>query len=675
MSKRARAPRRAAAPPPAPAPPAAPASDEPPAAPAGAPLSAGKRRAFTVLALLLPFLLLAGAEGVLRLVGYGKDYPLFVDGPAGYWMENREVAGRYFYHNENLPNPLFDFMEREKRPETFRIVVLGESSAAGFPFYYGAAFSRQLQDRLQQTFPDRKIEVFNTAMAAISSYALRDFLPEILEKQPDAVVIYAGHNEYYGALGVGSTESIGRSPAVVNLYLKLQRFRLVQALRGGLVRLAGAGRTPQDGTLMERMVGQQRIPLGSDLFAAGQQQFEANLDAILARLKAAGVPTFVGTLASNERGMPPFLSAGSAAFAAKVQAAEAQIAQNPSAAKAALAALVAEDSTSATARFALGTALLALGDTAQARQAFVQAKDRDELRFRAPEAFNASIRRLAAQHGAAVAETQAALASASPAGIIGPEMMTEHLHPTPRGYFLIADAFYRAMQAQRLVGAWTRAVPPDSAYRRMALTRVDSLVGAYRLLQLQSGWPFQPLGQPKDLIDTVQARTFDAQTALRLYKGEIDWQTANAQARAQYEREGRFGDALTAARAALAEMPYSPAPYLDAANTLMLARRYGEAIPYLQQSIQRGPTTQAEGLLGTLYLQRGDRAQAIVHLQRAIALDGRNAQALYNLAGAYALEKRFAEAMPLLDRVLQVDPGRADARSLKAQIEPILRGR
>src|SRR5690606_35490340 len=102
-------------------------------------------------------------------------------------------------------------------------------------------------------------------------------------------------------------------------------------------------------------------------------------------------------------------------------------------------------------------------------------------------------------------------------------------------------------------------------------------------------------------------------------------------------------------------------------------RRYGEAAPYLEASIARQPTTQAEGLLGSLLLQTGDRAAAIVHLQRAIALDGTNAQALYNLAGAYALDRRFAEARPLLDRVLRQQPGRADARALLAQIEPFLR--
>ena len=41
-------------------------------------------------------------------------------------------------------------------------------------------------------------------MSAVSSYTLLDFSDEIVDYQPDAILIYAGHNEYLGILGVGS---------------------------------------------------------------------------------------------------------------------------------------------------------------------------------------------------------------------------------------------------------------------------------------------------------------------------------------------------------------------------------------------------------------------------------------------------------------------------------------
>jgi hypothetical protein len=64
---------------------------------------------------------------------------------------------------------------------------------------------------------------------------------------------------------------------------------------------------------MQLMAGDQQVPLGSALYRRGLEQFRANLAALLARYRAAGVPVFVGTVASNERDQPPFVSPPAAA--------------------------------------------------------------------------------------------------------------------------------------------------------------------------------------------------------------------------------------------------------------------------------------------------------------------------------------------------------------------------
>ncbi len=206
-----------------------------------------KRLRFTAAMFLIPVAFFAVVEGALRVFGFGAAYPLFVpvDGRPEYLYQNRDVARRYFTHVENVPSSLADFFEAEKDSSTFRIFVQGGSSGAGFPFYYGGSFSRMLEQRLIQTFPARHIEVVNTSMAAVNSYTLADFADEILVQQPDAVLIYAGHNEYYGALGVGSSESVGGSPLLIRTYLALSDLRLTQALRRLIAwtAQAAAGRT------------------------------------------------------------------------------------------------------------------------------------------------------------------------------------------------------------------------------------------------------------------------------------------------------------------------------------------------------------------------------------------------------------------------------------------------
>lgn len=99
---------------------------------------------------------------------------------------------------------------------------------AGFPYGKNASPAGMLQKRLQRAFPDRTVEVVLTAMSAVNSYTLLDFAGEIIDIEPDAVVIYAGHNEFVGVLGVGSSFGAGRSPAMTRLLLTLRDWRIYQ---------------------------------------------------------------------------------------------------------------------------------------------------------------------------------------------------------------------------------------------------------------------------------------------------------------------------------------------------------------------------------------------------------------------------------------------------------------
>ena len=89
----------------------------------------------------------------------------------------------------------------------------------GFPYPNNISFQRMLKYQLQKTNPDKDIEIINLALTAINSYTFYDFAQELVHFEPDAIFIYGGHNEYYGALGVGSNNtlqhlSVGQSVCV-----------------------------------------------------------------------------------------------------------------------------------------------------------------------------------------------------------------------------------------------------------------------------------------------------------------------------------------------------------------------------------------------------------------------------------------------------------------------------
>ncbi len=157
----------------------------------------------------MPLLVFGVAEVALRTAGIGALEPLFVPVPqaTGYLQPNPAVVQRFFPDPRDAPDVSIDttWFPEQKLPGTLRIFVQGESSAAGFPYGRWASPAALLQQRLQRAYPDREVEVIGTGMAAVTSYVLLDVADEIIAMQPDAVVVYTGHNEYLGIGGVGSS--------------------------------------------------------------------------------------------------------------------------------------------------------------------------------------------------------------------------------------------------------------------------------------------------------------------------------------------------------------------------------------------------------------------------------------------------------------------------------------
>lgn len=562
-----------------------------------------RQRVLLVLVLAaLPILALAGLEAALRLGGYGSSFPLFVPHEAApeYLTPNPEIARRYFRFGDAPPAPPRDLLRSDKAPGSYRIFVQGGSTAAGFPYSFGGAFARMLEQRLQETFPDREIEVVNTALDAVTTYTLLDLAPEIIKQSPDAVLLYAGHNEYYGVLGVASGESVGRVRWVVRSYIALRKLRTAQLLGdvfGSLSSLFSSmfrGEPPPPGTLMEYLASQHTVRYGSPLHRAGLTQFRRNLDDLLRLYADAGVPVFIGTLASNERDQAPFIgepdaSVNAAEWARLLEEGERAVAADDRAAAGdAIEALIRMDSTVGRPFFLRGRLLDHPGEYDHAQANYVAAKDRDQLPFRAPAAINQIIREVAGQHGAVVVETRQALANASTGGVIGESLMLEHLHPNIDGQFLLSDAYYQALQRHGEVGPWTTPVPREEARPRVPVTAVDSLFAAYNVARLTARFPFQP-AESSALVpaDTMRGDNRVEEIALAYYRRQIIWPEAMAELRRHYEESEEWERAIHVDLILAQELAFSPVPLLSAGQTAL--HRRGGAPP------DRGGRTAAHG--------------------------------------------------------------------------------
>ncbi len=566
--------------------------------------SRSKRTLFYLITLVIPFILLALLEGILRVSGYGNSYPLFVDakGIPGYLQPNLEVIHRYFARPELAPNVSIDtvYFKKDKPADTFRVVVQGGSSAAGFPYGRWGGLAGMLNDRLENAFPDKQIEVITTAMSAVNSYTLLDFVDEIVAIQPDAVLIYAGHNEYLGVMGAGSSLTASKSHAATLLHLKLRHLRLYQLLQQVISSAQSSLQAPSDGTegrgtLMAKAASSQKIPYRSDIFNQGLTQFQDNMSLILDKYAAAGVPVFIGTLASNERDQPPF--AGQPEQHSErwealwpLYRAALENGDYPTA-RTTLSELVSSTD-AANAWYALAQLEHRAGHFDNALKAFQVASTRDQLRFRAPLEINQIIRRLASRDNVTLVDVEQALRGEADDGIIGDEVMLEHLHPNARGYFLLADSYYEALKHSALLGQWQEPFSREQAWQEIPLTEIDQLLADYKMQVLKADYPFT---EHKREVRFPATNTPLTQLAAARHSGQMGW-PENMQRLLGYYRQQQ-----------------------DPQKAAVVARMLAQAFPS-----QQGP----QFATGMLFMQLKSYPRSLAYLNRAVALKPDNLEAL-----------------------------------------------
>lgn len=462
---------------------------------------------FRLIAVLLPVAGLALIEIMLRLTGYGDNLDLFRE----YEQDNRfltmneAVSKRYFASDDEATVGFDDIFKKGKAAGTKRIFVLGESTTVGFPYTNNGSFDRWLRYRLMHSYPDTDFEIINLALTAVNSYTVYDFAREIVRYEPDAVLIYAGHNEYYGALGIGSTTRMGSSVHLVRLQITLRRLRLIQLVyntlrRSGKDRLVADAR--QDPGMMIRMAGDYYISYGTKKYAKGVRQFETNMDDVCRILSRKNIPVFISNLVSNERDMKPFISD------------------------------TTDNENNASRQFEQAEEAYYSGDYKKAKELYIKAKDLDMLRFRAPEVFNAIIKEMCSRYpGIYLVDAKSLFEQHSPSGIIGKETITEHIHPNLFGYALLSQAFFNVLQQQGFLPLDQAAMTFGQLMEQMPLSRFDSLKGAYTVELLLRNWPFNLTGKGEVQVEN----SLEGKLAYAVANGDMHWYNALAELSQHYE--------------------------------------------------------------------------------------------------------------------------------------------
>ncbi len=648
------------------------------------------QRLFFWITLLSPLLLFALLECILRAVGYGPDLSLFTTEEIGgrvYHVMNPDVKNRYFSRVEFSPNTSPDYFQVPKPSHTFRIFCLGGSTTVGFPYGYVGSFSTFLRDRLRQLFPERRVEIINLGLTATNSYTVDDIARELPPYEPDLIIVYDGHNEFYGALGIASHESAGGAHWLTSSYLRLIHVRSFLLLRGAIrwfeSLFRGTVIPDRGGTMMERLARGQYIRYGSSSYRACLANFRQNLGTLKESFRNDGIPLILSTQVSNVRDRAPFVSGGvwknGSRGAMRVDSllalatARRRLGAMDEAAEF-LEEAIRLDSLRADIRYALARSLDSLGKKNAARLEYHKARDYDELRFRASSDFNDEIRAQAGGEGRSLADIEHLFEEGSSDSLVGTNLILEHLHPTMRGQFLMAKEYVRCMRRMGLIASekeWSArdTVSDDTLWAARPSTPLDELCADGRIATLTSQWPFDAPSRPERRGPQPEAigRIVD-----RMLTGASTWEEGHAEAAGVYEKAALYEDAVREYRALINQYPVNASPYLLLGQLYLRRHEPARAYAVLQESRIVEPTRYASLAVGTIEMNAGKMDSAITRLVEAVNLShtpGERSEARYVLALACARTGMKSRAIEELRQTLNESPGYAPASALLKRVE------
>ena len=430
-------------------------------------------------------------------VGFSAVWPLFVPSADGTRYEIAESRQGFF-------RP--DGFAAKKGPDEFRIFCLGGSTVQGRPFAIETSFTTWLELNLQAADPRRRWDVVNCGGVSYASYRLVPILEEVLRYEPDLVILYTGHNEFLEDREYGQIRDMPRAAAWT--WELLTQTRTYNLVREAYVRLAGSsqgaalqGRPvlgPETDAMLDYQDGLARYHRDEPWRRGVIEHFRYNLARMVQMARDAGVAVILMNPVCNLRDSPPLKSQHRDGLTPQEQRrwdslcreAESQLGTDVSAAAELLGQAAAIDDQHAGLHYSLAKCYDALKRTAEAREAYLRAKELDVCPLRILQAMNDAILEIARRTGTPMVDVWDLFAERSRDGIPGGYLLIDHVHPTIAGHRLIADALTGELVRQgivRPVEGWEQA--RDEKARR----HLDSLDDFYfakgkQLLEAVRGW-------------------------------------------------------------------------------------------------------------------------------------------------------------------------------------------
>lgn len=600
-----------------------------------------RNKLFTIITVVvIPVLFFVLVEFALRLVGVGTHYQYFnqIDiGGEAFYQENPDFADQFYPPSLNV-GPLQNTFAAERSDDRLRVFVLGGSAAMGFP-HKNHGVDRLLAAQLRALFPNRDVEVVNTAMTSVNSHVVYQVAKTLPAESADVAVILMGNNEVVGPYGPGTfNQNFLSSLSAIRALQALKRTRLWQLLNSALSEVQSSDAKADLEWQGMQMFVDNGVAEGDPRMSAVYEHFEGNLRDIVDTLDAKGMHVVLSTVPVNLRQSAPFLSVSrddiSAGDETKLMAlrerAELQALNGRwREAQDLWQQAIALDAGHADSHFQLATSLENLGEYALARSHYERALDLDGLRFRADTRINAIIEGVAREYDSSqvsFVHSSKGFDRASAPYAPGWDLLVEHVHYDFSGNAVLARIFARAIARHLSPTTPPKLLKPEEVAARIGFPNHETIENLKNLQGMAKQPPFPgqsnyqdylaflatelssvtaEVGEPKDVVRRRQQVLVDGEGDWKLHFEMIALARHLKNKQAQYYHLDQLFKLYS----------HNRESYINLATLLSQDGRWAEVIPLLERSLSytRGREeliVEAVGWLGTAHLKTGNTVEA-----------------------------------------------------------------
>ena len=617
----------------------------------------------SALGLAVVTLFFVAVEGILWIAGVTplneKTDPYV--GFAGYaplFVETTTPEGDPAFRTADAK---FDWFNQQRFPArkaegVRRVFCLGGSTTYGRPYDDATSFCGWLREFLPAADPGTAWEVINAGGISYASYRVVRLMEELVQYEPDLFIVYTGHNEFLEQRTYGR---LLRTPEFVRDVGSLASGLRLYTLLSDLAYPSKDVLDAEIDNLLDRSVGPEDYHRDDEMRDAVFEHFRVSLERMTSLGRAAGAELIFATPASNTRDFSPFKAEASAdldpvgqARLGRLRAAidESMSGEDYFQTAALIDEALAIDSRDAELLFLKGTTRLALGDTDEARGAFIAARDEDVAPLRAPSALARIVAEVASQHSTGLVDFAGMIERESPGGIPGDEHFLDHVHPSIEAHRLLALAILDEMVELGVATpapSWGESVVSTITERVNAgvddAARARALANVARVLS----WA----GKQDEALRLAQRATGMNRDPHTLY-----------QMLTVLVRNERHEEALLYAAEAVRLMP--EIADVRKMNGIILSEngRSAEAAQELEAAARLDPSAaDIPYHLGVVLSDLGQMDRAESAYRRAIELDPGNADALNNLGIQLARRGDYRGAMDMFERAVRADPNNPDA--------------